>query len=90
MIEFQMLVKLQANNKQTITISLQNEIICSLLTKSRTRDLPNWLKRLRTVVPVTGRVGEAGGWRACLSPAPMLNRTFENAEKSLIKKNESH
>ena len=36
-------------------------------------NLPNWLKRIATDLPVTGRVSETGGDRVWRSPAPMEN-----------------
>lgn len=55
-----------------------NRILCSVITaqnNSMTFRMPNCWNSMLTQVPVTGKVGDKGGCRACLSPAPIEKRT---------------
>lgn len=55
-----------------------NRILCSVITaqnNSKTFLMPSCWNNMLTQVPVTGNVDESGGCKACLSLAPMENRT---------------
>lgn len=55
-----------------------NKIFCSVMTAHKsiiTFLMPSCWKSMLTQVPVTGSVDDSGGCNACLSPAPIENRT---------------